>query len=87
MISRCPDDLDPRGRFYPDNPPDRIAPRIPKRLDERHMFGAGLVYPLMWLGLATSEATLDYLFISSSSNRPGLDYDENILTLRIVVRM
>jgi hypothetical protein len=57
MISRCPDDLDPRGRFYPDNPPDRIAPRFRKRVDERHITDAGLVY------------------------------DENILTLRIVVRM
>lgn len=57
-----------------------VTPEIgTRRADERHQFGAGVAIPL----IGPTEASLDYLHVSASSNIPELNYGENIVTFRV----
>jgi tetratricopeptide (TPR) repeat protein len=51
-----------------------------RRADDRHVFTGGLIVPLV----GPTEASLDYVHVSSDSNLPELVYDENIVTFRLV---
>ena len=50
-----------------------------KRKDTRNWGGVGMTIPL-W---GPTELTLDYLFVASRSNLPGLTFDENIVSFRL----
>jgi Flp pilus assembly protein TadD len=49
------------------------------RRDRRHTAGLSLLFPIT----RRVDAIADYLHIASGSNVPALDYDENVLTLRL----
>ncbi|MAJ61754.1 MAG: hypothetical protein CBC48_18605 [bacterium TMED88] len=59
---------------------ENITPSIAKkRYDRRHLAGTGLSVPLF----GPTELALDYLFIASRSNLPGLTFNENIVSFRL----
>ena len=49
------------------------------RQDDQHLFWAGLRVPL----LGPTQASLDYMRIGSQSNIPSLNYDEDIVSIKL----
>ena len=49
------------------------------RQDDQHLFWAGLRVPL----LGPTQASFDYMRVGSRSNIPSLNYDENIVSVKL----